>query len=77
MHSKLFNASHASLVLYDTQLHRNMTIHISRLCFLNDTKGLYLNKTLRAFMEENSSMILTFAFSSLSILIKARSYNLS
>jgi len=36
LHIKLFNASHASLVFENTQLHRNITI--SRLFLFNYTK---------------------------------------
>jgi len=58
LHIKLLNASYASLVFENTQLHRNITI--SRLFLLNYIKINNLNNTLLAFMEVKSSMILTF-----------------
>jgi len=77
LHIKLFNASHVSLV-YEKQFHRN--VKISSRCRLNYTKMLIKNTSFRAFIEAKSSMISSksaFSVSSLCILIKARSHNLS
>jgi len=58
LHNKIFDASHASLVFENTQLHRNITI--SRLFLLNYTRMIFSTNTLHVFMEAKSSMILTF-----------------